>query len=161
MEKKEIDQLIISLSTLHTKIIEKTSIINKETQTSQTLSLITQLPQKILIKVFIFLDFRSDIPSMLETCKIFNNTISSRSFQLILYKNTTKKPDSKKQKIQQEQETKETDKLVSLTKEEILERLIKTKKIMAVLNLGVQKTDEKLKEFLKNINKLNDDVIFK
>ena len=158
--KTEIKELENSLNFLYGELKQKTTMLNKESQTSQILSPICRLPKTVLIKILLLLDFRTDISALVETCKFFNSLIASRPFQLTLYRLTTKKPDSKKEKKLQEEKTNEAELNASLSKEEILLRIYKTKKISNMFVLAFQKSEEKLKETVKNINKLNDDVIF-
>jgi hypothetical protein len=157
---EEINSLVQSLKSLHKTLNEKGKMQSKETQTLVCISPITRLPKFTIMKIFTFLDFRSEIPVLLETCKYFNSIISSRPFSLYVYKTANKKLDGRQEKIQQDQESKETDVLALQSKDEILKSLKTTSNIKKMLLVGIQKSEEKLRDLVKSINKINDDVIF-
>ena len=156
----EIKEITSSLTALHDLLKEKNDTLTKETQTMQVLSSICRLPKAVLIKILMFLDFRSDISSIVETCKFFNSFIASRPFQLILYRSISTKTEKKKELSKEEEKTNVAEANALLTREEVIARIKKTKAINNMLVAGFQKSEEKLKDMIKTINKLNDEVTY-
>ena len=157
----EVPVIVNALNSLYEQLKQKSEICNVETQTSYQNTGICGFPKKILANIIVFLDFRNDIPAMLETCKYFNRLISSYMFQMLFYQQITRIPERSAEKQQTEQEVKENDGILAAPKEEIVKNVIKFTKLRDLLIAGIDKTNEKLKENLQTINKLNDDVIFK
>lgn len=156
--EKEIFELVNWANLLHQRLEQKCTMLHKETQTVQPMSGIFKMPKAVLIRIFMFLEFRTEVPAVVETCKMFNSLIASRPFQITLYRLTTDRKETKKEKTQEEVKHTEADMIAMLTKDEILARIKKTKAINNMLVAGFQKSEEKLKDMLKTISKINDEM---
>ncbi|OMJ92531.1 hypothetical protein SteCoe_4662 [Stentor coeruleus] len=154
----EVQKVLKSLYSIHQTLEAKNSKSDKNTQTAVDLPILCKLPTKIIGKILICLDFRSDIPALLESCKFFKKLITSYPFQKLFYSQLIKKPLVSEEKPISEQEVKEIDSFSSSSKEEILDRIRKANMIRGKINAGFIVIEEKLKEKLKAINKLNDDL---
>lgn len=156
----EVQKVLISLSNIHKILEAKNSKSDKETQTAVELPILCKLPTKIIGKILVCLDFRSDIPALLESCKFFKKLITSYPFQRMFYSKLVKKPLISEEKPISEQEVKEIESFSSASREEIIDKIRKANMIRGKINVGFVMIEEKLKEKLKAINKLNDDVRF-
>ena len=157
MERK-VHQALHSLTALHDYLKQKSSKSDQSTQTVQSLTGLCKLQYKSLSIIFTFLDFRTDIINISETCKFLNKFLSSYYMQAQFYKQLLRIPLPKQESIEKEAETKQFDVLLSLPHQELVQRFSKTAKLKEKLQNLIEKTESKLKELFHNINKLNDEL---
>ena len=85
---EEIDELMQSLHRLRNIMQDKMYTQNQEIQTfaeRNENSTFHRIPKKVIMKIFLFLEFSENYPVIIETCRFFHMVISSRAFQVLSY----------------------------------------------------------------------------
>ena len=122
------------------------------------------MPKKILRKIFLFLDFTTDVPQVYITCKLFNNAIRSRTFQVLLQGQVSSKnsklfpnqfaktnPEEEIGKLKPESEIK--------TKEDAIAQLKIAEAIKEFLANKIKKQHNKNNDLEKEAGRLKEEIV--
>jgi vacuolar-type H+-ATPase subunit I/STV1 len=147
-----------NLTRLHHSLKQKSDKSDKYTQTELNLPALLRLPRKNLAKIFIFLDQNVDLLPLSMTCKFINHFLSGFYMRSLFYRQLLVINKPKEENIQSELEQKQADLFSNISKEEVLQKYSKACRLHVLFTNAIQKSGEKSKELVQNINKLNDEL---
>lgn len=151
-------QVLNYLTSVHQYLKQKSDKSDQMTQTEKNLPGLLRLPGRLLGKIFIYLDINSDIFVLSISCKFMNKFLSGYYMQSLLYKQVLQKTKPKDETVLSEQESKQSDLFVNTSKEDLVQRFSKSCRFHVLISNAIQKSDEKSKELIQSINKLNDEL---
>lgn len=159
----DFDTLISHLSDLLTSQQLKFNQIDQSTQTrhNQLTSLpkpasIQGLPPKLFLKICSYLDFTSDIPNLIETCKSFQSSLLTPSLLSLKHKTLLKgkqiflNPETEEAK----EETSQNDENKFIDKRDAILELKKTSAVCKFLENKTQNQDKGIEDKAKEVDGL-------
>lgn len=163
---EEIEFLVLSMNSLYETLKAKENSQDVATQTNssdyQQISLLQLIPKHVFRKIFLYLDFITDIPSLSESCVYFNSIINSRRFQVSLYHIISAKAHKSRSVTlparQDNDFTRFRTENESYNKEDLTAQLKTANAVRDFLANKILLQEKRIEESNKEIDKLNDEL---
>lgn len=168
---EDTEALIKGLSDIHTYLTRKLSISEASTATAISRRPQSQatpflhLSDSLLLCIFSYLDFITDIPMAIETCYKFSRLLRSTQFQYYLYQKPSHKPKIKSIAPNPEATPSESEVILTkteedqLSKEEATLRLQKANKIKEVLAGKIIKQEKMIESLTNDMEKIEREIL--
>lgn len=163
--------LVKGLSDIHAYLKGKLSVSDAETATSierraqPQESQFPHLPDYVLMLIFSYLDFITDLPMSIETCYRFSRLLRSTQFQYFLYQRPAVPKVIRTRTLPVESATSDSDIYLTkteedqLSKEEASKRLQKANKIKEVLAGKIIKQEKMIESLTLEMDKIERDIL--
>ena len=153
------EDLIAQLSELQHRLQCQSRVAEQTTQTGHPyeaqLTLVCLLPRAVLRNIFLYLDFVTDSPCILETCRLFNEVMQSRAFQCAQYKlHRTLAANAKAAAPQQAD-------VAKIKQEAVASELKKYTALNTFLGSKLKPQTRKIEDLTQTFNSVNDEVVNK